>query len=60
MSDITAGINPIGPSYPIAPAQRSNKDRETDKRRQQREPRQQPGGETPDDDDQQPHIDELV
>lgn len=60
MSDITGGIKPIGPNYPIVPAQPSNKDRETGKRRQQREPRPEPGNVTPGDDDQQPHIDELV
>jgi hypothetical protein len=57
MSDIAGGIKPLGPTYPITPAQRSNKDRETGKRREQREP---PRSEKPEDDDQQPHIDELV
>ncbi len=60
MSEIVGGVKPIGPNYPIVPAQPSNKDRETGKRRQQREPRQEPGGGKQDDDDQQPHIDELV
>lgn len=57
MSDFIGGIKPTGPSYPITPAQKSNKDRETGKRRQQQE---KPQTEKQDDDDQQPHIDELV
>ena len=57
MSDFIGGIKPTGPSYPITPVQKSNKDRETGKRRQQ--PEKRPVDQQ-DDDDQPPHIDELV
>jgi hypothetical protein len=57
MSEFIGGINPVGPSYPIIPTQKSNKDKEPGKHRPQHE-KQQP--EPQDDDEQQPHIDELV
>jgi hypothetical protein len=57
MSDILGGIKPLGPSYPIAPVRPGNKDRETGKRHQQHE---EPRPEHHEDDDEQPHIDELA
>lgn len=57
MSDSVGGIKPLGPSYPVTPVQPSKKEREAGKRRQKKE---EPSTEIHEDDDQQPHIDELV
>lgn len=57
MSDPISGINNMTPTYPVKPAQPSNKDREPGKRKKERPAQDK---ESSDDDDNEPLIDEYV
>ena len=57
MSDPISGVNNMTPTYPVKPAQPSNKDREPGKRNRDRPASEK---ESIDDDENEPLIDEYV
>ncbi len=61
MNHLTSGITPVSPSYPVRPAQPTNKDREPGKKHpSQQEKRDKETPRKRYDDDDKPLIDEHV